>query len=104
MLVDCHIWRHREWGAMAALGGWRPLWLMGACFCSSLSYYMLVEVSHCRIKMSAILILLPCRSLFEAWYSFLALAFLDNLGIQFETTTIHNITKKKVEVTFKVGK
>jgi hypothetical protein len=58
---------------------------------------MLVEVFPRQINMSAILILLPRRSHAEAWYYFLALAFLDNLGVQNETTTSHNIVKKKVE-------
>ncbi len=72
---------------------------------ASFSYYVLVEVFPCQIKMSAVLISLPRRSHVEAWYYFLALAFLDNfLGVQNETTTSHNIVKKKVEVTFQVGK
>ncbi len=71
---------------------------------ASFSYYVLVEVFPRQIKMSAILISFPRRSHAEAWYYFLALAFLDNLGVQYETTTSHNIVKKKVEVTFQVGK
>ncbi len=53
--------------------------------------------------MSAILISLPHRSHVEAWYYFLALAFLDILGVQNETTISHNILKKKVEVIFQIG-
>jgi hypothetical protein len=26
MLADCCMPRHREWGTMAAVGGWRPSW------------------------------------------------------------------------------
>jgi hypothetical protein len=70
---------------------------------ASFSYYVLVEVFPRQIKMSAILISLPRRSHVETWYYFLALAFLDNLGVQNETTTSHNIVKKTVEVTFQVG-
>ncbi len=65
---------------------------------------MVVEVLPRQIKMSAVLISLPRRSHVEAWYYFLALAFLDNLGVQNETTTSHNIVKKKFEVTFQVKK
>ncbi len=71
---------------------------------ASFSYYVLVEVFPRQIKMSAVLISLPHRSHVEAWYYFLALAFLDDLGVQNETMTSHNIVKKKVEVTFQVGK
>jgi hypothetical protein len=72
---------------------------------ASFSYYVLVEVFPRQIKMSAILISLPRRSNVEAWYYFLALAFLDNWGgVQNGTTTSHNIVTKKVEVTFQVGK
>ncbi len=65
---------------------------------------VLVKVFPRQIKMSAILISLPRRSHVEAWYYFLMLTFLDNLGVQKETMTSHNIVKKKVEVTFQVGK
>ncbi len=71
---------------------------------ASFSYYVLVEVFPRQIKMSAVLISLPRRSHVEAWYYFLALAFFDNLEVQNETTTTHNILKKKVEGTFQVGK
>ncbi len=71
---------------------------------ASFSYYVLVEVFPRQIKMSAVLILLPHRSHVEAWYFFLALAFLDDLGVQNETRTSHNIVNKKVEVTFQVEK
>ncbi len=67
---------------------------------ASFSYYVPVEVFPRQIKMSDVLISLPRRSHVEAWYYFLMLAFLDNLKVQNETMTSHNIVKKKVEVTF----
>ncbi len=76
----------------------------GCMFTLALTITLLVEVFPHQIKMSAILISLPRRSHVEAWYYFLALAFLDNLGVQNETTISHNIGKKKVKVTFQVGK
>ncbi len=43
-----------------------------------------------QIKMSAILISVPRRSRVETWYSFLAIAFLDNFGVENENTTNYN--------------